>query len=216
MSTSAPVIHATISRLPSAKYLALDRHRALKVEGTSPGEAAIGLARIVLVVEAAPEDSDFSLHVSHAPTVDAPPVTHADPPPSPQVPKLALVDLLAHASTAARIVGHLDSPSAEQLSEHVDAVVHGLSELLGGHRLSDEETNVLDDLRRLVARADALASTTDEQFSRIVVLTEGADRRGLRRLAHLVEMTASAVEAVSDAGSKLIATIERALTSERA
>jgi hypothetical protein len=120
-------------------------------------------------------------------------------PPSLHVPKLVLVELLAHASSAARIVGHLDdrdrSPAVEQLSDHVDALVHGLSELLGGHRLTDEpvqadeETNAVDELRQLMARADALATTTDEQFSRIVVLTEADDRRGFKRLVHLVELT---------------------------
>ena len=141
-----------------------------------------------------------------------------------QVPRLVLVDLLAHASSAASIVGHLDdrdrSPGVEQLSDHVDALVHGLGELLGGQRQTDEpgpadeETDAVDELRQLMARADALASTTDEQFSRIVVLTEGDDRRGFKRLAHLVELTAMAVTAASDASARLIATVERS-SSER-
>jgi hypothetical protein len=141
-----------------------------------------------------------------------------------RVPRLVLIDLLAHASSGARIVGHLDdrdrSPGVEQLSDHVDALVHGLSEVLGSHGVTEEpeqaeeETNEVDELRQLMARADALASTTDEQFSRIVVLTEGDDRRGFKRLAHLVELTAMAVTAASDASAKLIATVERA-SSER-
>jgi hypothetical protein len=146
-------------------------------------------------------------------------------PPSLHVPKLVLVDLLAHASSAARIVGHLDdrdgSVTLEQLSSHVDALVHGLSGLLGEHRSTSElapehdETDVIDELRQHMARADALAATTDEQFSRIVVLTEGDDRRGFKRLAHLVEMTALAVSAASEASSKLIATVERVRPQER-
>src|SRR4051812_7915927 len=48
-------------------------------------------------------------------------------PPSLEVPKLVLVDLLASASSAARIVGHLDdrddSTALQQLSESVDALV---------------------------------------------------------------------------------------------
>lgn len=145
-------------------------------------------------------------------------------PPSLHVPKLVLVDLLAHASSAARIVGHFDdregSFSLEQVSDHVDALVHGLSELLGNHRSTaelapdDDETAVVDELRQLMAMADALAATTDEQFSRIVVLTDGDDRRGFTRLAHLVEMTALAVSAASEASSKLIATVERDLSRE--
>lgn len=146
-------------------------------------------------------------------------------PPSLHVPKLVLVDLLAHASSAARIIGHLDnrdgSPTLEQLSSHVDALVRGLSGLMGEHRPATElasehdETDEIDELRQHMARADALAATTDEQFSRIVVLTERDDRRGFKRLAHLVEMTALAVSAASEASSKLIATVERIRPQER-
>ncbi len=142
------------------------------------------------------------------------------------VPKIALVDLLAHASSAARIAGHLDdrdgSTALEQLSGHIDALAHGLSELLGDHRLTAElqptaeETNTVDALRHLMARADVLASTTDEQCRRTVVLTEGDDCRDFKRLAHLVEMTALAVTAASEASAKLIATIARDSPQERA
>jgi len=48
------------------------------------------------------------------------------------VPETLLRDLLAHAASAARIVGHLDDALAvEPLADHVDAIVHELSELLG-------------------------------------------------------------------------------------
>jgi hypothetical protein len=140
------------------------------------------------------------------------------------VPKPVLIDLLAHASSAARIVGHLDrgdSTTLEQLSDHVDALVHGLSELFGQRRpttnlASDQgETDPTDELRQIMARADALASTTNEQFSRVVVLTDGADRRGFTHLAHLVELTALAVSAASEASAKLIATVESERPQER-
>lgn len=144
----------------------------------------------------------------------------------PKKTRFALLDLLAQASSAARIVGHLDdcdgSINLEQLSAHIDALVHGLSELLGEHRLTvemvpdDSETDMVGELRQLMARADALAWTTDEQFSRIVVLADGDDRPGFRRLAHLVEMTALAVSAALEASSKLIATLEHDLSQERA
>jgi hypothetical protein len=147
------------------------------------------------------------------------------PSPSLHVSKLAVVDLLAHASSAAHIAGHLDdrdgSTALVQLSDHVDALVHGLSELLGDDRRSakaaptDGEATAVDELRELMARAEALASTTDEQFSRVVVVTDGADRRGFTRLAHLVELTALAVSAASEASAKLIATVERELPQER-
>ena len=147
-------------------------------------------------------------------------------PPSRHASRLALLDLLAHASSAARFVGHLDDrerpPALEQLSDHIDALVHGLTELLGGHRSPnrlaplDADPPLVDELRQLIARADAMASTTDEQFSRAVVLTEAEDRRDFRRLAHLVELTAMAVTAASEATAKLIATVERASPPEHA
>jgi hypothetical protein len=86
---------------------------------------------------------------------------------------LVLVDLLAHASSAARIVGHLedsDDSNIEQLSDHVDALVHGLTELLGEHRLTaevapdDDGTDVVGELRQL---------TSDEPFKRIARCSKG-------------------------------------------
>jgi hypothetical protein len=49
-----------------------------------------------------------------------------------------LEKLLAHAAAAARIVGHLeDAPAIGPLADHVDAIVHELSELLGEpHRIA--------------------------------------------------------------------------------
>jgi hypothetical protein len=49
--------------------------------------------------------------------------------------RTALVKLLAHAASAARIVGHSDALAACPLAEHVDAIVHELSELLGNPHL---------------------------------------------------------------------------------
>lgn len=47
----------------------------------------------------------------------------------------ALGLLLGHAASAARIVGHLDAGVADgPLPDHIDAIVHGLSELLGDPR----------------------------------------------------------------------------------
>lgn len=153
--------------------------------------------------------------------------------------RLALVDLLAQASSAARIVGHLDdrdgSTVITQLSDHIDALVHGICELVGEHRRAGElapgdgehrraselapgdgEPDAFGELRQCMARADALAWTTDEQFSRVVVLADGANRPGFARLAHLIEMTALAVSAAADASDKLIATLERDVARERA
>ena len=61
--------------------------------------------------------------------------------------RTALVDVLAYASSAARLVGHLDEAIAVgPLADHVDEVVHLLSELLGDRHScggdDDEPTEV--------------------------------------------------------------------------
>jgi hypothetical protein len=58
--------------------------------------------------------------------------------------KATLGGLLAHASSAARLVGHIDdgtdgTSSVGQLSDHIDAIVHVLSELLGHPHLKATE-----------------------------------------------------------------------------
>ena len=46
--------------------------------------------------------------------------------------RTVLAGLLTHAASAARILGNLDDASSTgPLADHVDAIVHGLSELLG-------------------------------------------------------------------------------------
>jgi hypothetical protein len=50
------------------------------------------------------------------------------------VPHDVLVNLLQHAAFAAHLVGHLDRAQPElvqQLGDHVDAIAHELTELLG-------------------------------------------------------------------------------------
>lgn len=48
------------------------------------------------------------------------------------IPKATLEEFLNHAACAARIVGHLDGAIADgPLGDHVDELVHGLTELLG-------------------------------------------------------------------------------------
>jgi hypothetical protein len=46
-----------------------------------------------------------------------------------------LEKLLNHAESAAHLVGHLDTPAIEPLADHIDAIVHELSELLGNPHL---------------------------------------------------------------------------------
>jgi hypothetical protein len=56
----------------------------------------------------------------------------------PTIDRTTLENLLQHAAHAAQLVGHLDDCAhpelVDQLGDHLDAVVHGLTELLGGTR----------------------------------------------------------------------------------
>ncbi len=62
-----------------------------------------------------------------------------------------LEELLQHAASAAHLVGHLDDAAhadlISQLGNHVDAVVHGLTEILGDPRALAEPDAAARDAR---------------------------------------------------------------------
>lgn len=73
----------------------------------------------------------------------------------------ALRILLAHAASAARIVGNLDDDDpivASPLADHIDAIHHGLSELLGDPRTLATPDTVAPDDRVAYEGAPMLAS----------------------------------------------------------
>ena len=65
--------------------------------------------------------------------------------------------------------------------------------------------NAVDDLRQLIAKADALAHASEDLFEQVIWVEDGDDRRRLERLANLVGATAEAVQAAADAGDELAA-----------
>jgi hypothetical protein len=65
--------------------------------------------------------------------------------------------------------------------------------------------DAVDDLRQLVAKAEALASAAEDLFEQVIWVEDGDDRRRLERLAHLVGATAESVRAAVEAGSQLAA-----------
>lgn len=93
-------------------------------------------------------------------------------PPTLPIPKPVLVELFAHASSAARIIGHLDDRGGthvERLADHIDALAHKLGGLLGTHYLTveplpaDDETaqpatavSPIDEFRQLMMSHVAL------------------------------------------------------------
>jgi hypothetical protein len=85
-------------------------------------------------------------------------------PPAPsnqlKIESAVLVDVLRHATSAARIVGHSDAIAAGPLADHIDAIVHELSELLGNPHLR--------------ASPDAVASDGQVAYDGAPMLTSGA------------------------------------------
>jgi hypothetical protein len=85
--------------------------------------------------------------------------------------------------------------------------------------------SAVDDLRQLVARADAIASAAEDLFDRLIWDCDGSDDtdtgdngevygdddgdRPLERLAHLMGATAEAVRAAARAGDQIAASLLR-------
>jgi malic enzyme len=77
--------------------------------------------------------------------------------------------------------------------------------------VNSEIMNAADELRQLIAKADALASVTEEQFGRVIYVPAGADRRGFERVAQLVGLTATAASVALEASNRLVDAVENAL-----
>jgi hypothetical protein len=69
----------------------------------------------------------------------------------------------------------------------------------------------VDELRQLIAQADALASAAEDLFCRVIRSEDGNDRRHLERMAHLLGLTVAGVLAASQAGDKLAMAVSKAL-----
>lgn len=61
----------------------------------------------------------------------------------------------------------------------------------------------VDDLRQLIARADALANAAEDMFNNPIGVKDREDRCRLERVAHLVGATVAAVHAAKEAGDEL-------------
>jgi hypothetical protein len=72
--------------------------------------------------------------------------------------------------------------------------------------------DAVDDLRQLIAKADALATATEDMFNNPIAVKDREDRCRLERVAHLVGATAEAVQAAKKAGDDLAS----ALTTQSA
>jgi hypothetical protein len=111
-----------------------------------------------------------------------------------------LEKLLEHAAAAARIAGHLDAPAVEPLADHVDALVHGLTELLGDPHLvaapvPSARPSFDEQPTPLVTPAQA-ASLLDEVIYEQVV--ECIDLDALYRLEHSLTLLVGELDGIAD------------------
>jgi hypothetical protein len=65
--------------------------------------------------------------------------------------------------------------------------------------------DAVDELRQLLARADAIAHASENLFEQVIWVEDGDDRRRLERLAHLVGAAAEATQAAVESGDDLAA-----------
>jgi hypothetical protein len=114
----------------------------------------------------------------------------------------ALGLLLGHAASAARIVGQLDAGVADgPLTDYIDAIVHGLSELLG-----DPRTLIAQD-----AGTSANCAAFDGTPRRVVLRREG---RVMRRQLPPGEQTFDIAGAVNNLRQRIAKTEAFATTAD--
>jgi len=61
----------------------------------------------------------------------------------------------------------------------------------------------VDDLRHLIARAEALATAAEGLFDDVIHVEDEDERRRLERVAHLISATVSAVQSALEASDEL-------------
>jgi len=125
--------------------------------------------------------------------------------------------LLAHATFAARFIGHHDVTGP--IAEHINAIANGLGEVLAEHlrgaqgpssatvdavisKAAVVVANAFDDVRALVGRAEALVQVADDLFCEVQPSEADAANRRRRRIRHLLgavsDSTGAALVALAD------------------
>ena len=129
--------------------------------------------------------------------------------------------LLAHATFAARFIRQHDVLATRPIAEHINAIAHGLGEVLGEHRRGTQGpsasttvdadviskaavvvANAFDDVRELVGRAEALVQVAENLFNEVPPSDTEADNRRRGRIRHLMgavsDSTGAALGALAD------------------
>jgi len=128
-----------------------------------------------------------------------------------------LETIFTHAKGAARIAGFLDNAivvgALHKSINEIGRIVAGLlgkpyapklmKELARGDEAEFDVAIAVDDLRQLLARADALVSAAERLLDEISWIKGEVDRRRFERLAHLIGATFDAVQSALVFGDKL-------------
>lgn len=128
-----------------------------------------------------------------------------------------LETIFTHATTAARIASYIDNATiGALLNRTINEIIRMVAEVLGRlsvPRLAEEPTQngkskfdvskTLEELRQVVARADALANAASSLLDETPWGSGEYDRRRFERLGHLIDATFDAVEAAMVLGDKL-------------
>jgi hypothetical protein len=137
-----------------------------------------------------------------------------------QIDTETLETILSYSMTAARLARYLgDTIIVDALTKSINEITCKVAGLIGkpytprpeGEPTLDGEVgepeftvaSAVDDLRQLVARADALATAAESLFNEVIWDEDDGDSRPLERLAHLVGATSAAVRAAMAVGDGL-------------
>ena len=133
--------------------------------------------------------------------------------------KAATIGDLAIATAA--VAAQHDVLATRPIAEHINAIAHGLGEVLGEHRRGAQEpsasatvdadviskaavvvANAFDDVRELVGRAEALVQVAEDLFNEVPPSDAGAANRRRGRIRHLMgavsDSTGAALGALAD------------------
>ena len=125
--------------------------------------------------------------------------------------------IFTHATTAARIANYIDNATVfGALNRTINEIIRMVAEVLGrlsvprlvGKPTQNEKSKfdvaeTIDELRQVVARADALANAASSLLDEAPWGSGEYDRRRFERLGHLIDATFDAVEAATVLGDKL-------------
>jgi transcriptional regulator with XRE-family HTH domain len=113
---------------------------------------------------------------------------------------------------------HLFEESWRRANPRERELVQASLRVLATGRPSDGEPQLdfmaaLDDLRQLIAKADALANAAEDLFEQVIWVERDDERRRLNRIAQLVSATGDAMQMVVEASDRLAFELSRCIAT---